>query len=207
MGKVFIEDKEINITEKREEISNGPHEIDGNQYILRSQESIEFKSSIFSYGKAKVLVSRLNLFNEKYFRFVLFNDQISKAWNILELSAKLEVHIKRLNDDMFFVIGDNKDEPEVLAQISFCKLKPSTKVEEITLNFSKLVDVHFSSKKEILICSEDIDKVTHKTCQTLAIYSHEGKLLKTLYEFDDDDKEKYYYEIKQNNLSIYKKRS
>ena len=176
MAKVFVENVEITITEKSK-VDSGEHIIKNDDYIMRSVTTTEYKSSIYSYSKfEKILISKVNRFNEGYIRVVLFNDNLAKAWTIIELSEKLEIKVQRVREDGFIVIGNSKDDTSVTSQVSFCKLKPSTKVEEIVINFTRLNEVFYLSKNKVVISYEDIDP-DGKTCKTLAIYNYDGKLL------------------------------
>ena len=174
MGKIFVEDTEISITEKiaKEE---GEHVIQDNQYILTSTETRNFKSTIFTYPSGeKILISKVVLFSKKHFKIVLFCDNKKLAWNLIVLPFDHDVRIKRLNETMFFIWTKT--------QISFCRIKPSTKVEEFTTNFSKLNDVRFE-KKFILVSFSDFDEeYPGKLHSSVISYGLDGKRLKTHYE-------------------------
>lgn len=202
MGKIYIEDSEIKISEKEEEVDN-EYQINNDKYVMSSTVKVEFKSSIYTYGDEKVLISKINRFNEDYYKIVIFNDNVKKAWNLLELPEKLQIRIKRYSVDTFVVVGDNREDNHTPAQVSFCKLKPSTKVEEITVNFAKLNDIFFF-KNEIVIAYDD--NIGDKAYHTLVVYNSDGKLLQTLFEFCDGDDVTYSYELLDNKLKITKKR-
>lgn len=203
MSKLFVEETEIKITEKTD-YEDGGHNIGEKYYVQEVVERTTYKSTIFSYDDGlSVLVSKQKRFGEIYYRIVLFSDEKCLAWPLLVLSEKLDTKIKRLNDEMFLVTGIN-EAGEVVSQISFCKLKPSGNVDEITINFTKLVDLQFLDDKGILICLEEKDKVTNDTLHVLSMYNTEGKLIKNFYEFYDSDKEKFTYELKGSNLRIIK---
>lgn len=206
MKKIFIEDTEIKMLETQDE-TEGQHSIERGFYINRSTIKVEFKSSIFSYGEdIKVLISKIKRFSEEYFKIVIFNDKDAKAWTLIELSCKLEVKVKKVSEENFIITGDSKGEKGVMSQISFCKLKPSTKVEEITINFSKLNNIHFLGEDRIVVSYSDIGPMDTKALNTLAMYSKEGKLRQTIYEFYDGASTTYRYEIDENNkLKAFKK--
>ena len=203
MAKIFIEDEEI-IVSYKETKESGEHIIEKDDYIMRSFLRTEFKASIFSYCEfEKILISKTKRFNEEYYKFVLFNDKESKAWNIIELSVKLDIKIKRMRDDIFVVIGDNKG-ADVTSQVSFCKLKPSLKVEEIAINFSRLNEILFLPKDNILLSYSDQDKIDDNIYHTLAVYNHDGILQKTVYEYSEKDREQYSYRVEGGKIKVTK---
>lgn len=200
MAKLLVEDKEIKISEKSD-VETGEHIIENNNYILRSITRTEFKSSIYTYEEEKVLISKIIRFNEEYYKIVLFNDKAASAWTLIEISSKLNIAVKRLLHDAFFIIGDSSSEG-ITSQVSFCKMKPSGRVEEITINFNKLKDIHFLAGNSILLYynDKDGDVMSH----TLALYDYRGKLQKTLYEYRDSDAERFSYEIENGKIRILK---
>jgi len=204
LSKIFVEDTEIKISEKVE-VTDGEHEIKDNFYTMQSVVKTDFKSTIFSYEDMSVLISKAQRYNEDYYKIVLFNDAISKAWQLIILSARLDIKIKRLTDVNFIVIAESHDE-NVESQISFCKLKDSTGVEEITINFTTLKEINFIGDNSILICYEERDAASGKVTHVLSMYNNDGKMLKNFFEFADGDKEQYSYVMEDNKkLKIIKK--
>ncbi|MCL2570205.1 MAG: hypothetical protein FWE16_03280 [Firmicutes bacterium] len=196
MSKVFVEEKEIKIVEKPP-AESGEHTIDGDFYVLHRIIKKEFKSYIYKYCETeKLIISKVNFFNEEYYKIIYGDDHQAKAWNLIELSSKLDVRVRRLTPTMFLVIGDNKNNPNIMAQISFCRIKPSLKVEEFTTSFSKLNTIYVL-KDSVLVSYMDISKDDEedKVRGTVATYNFDGKLIKTHYElsnedeYDDDDDE------------------
>lgn len=202
MAKLYVEDTEVVIKEKVIN-EDGSHEIGEKYYTQEVVEKTVYKSTIFSYDDISVLVTKQKRYGELYFKIVMFDDKKAMAWPLLVLSANLETKVKRLNDEMFLVVGESQKE-SLISQISFCKLKPSGKVDEITINFTKLKELKFIDDKGILISLEEKDAFTGDTLHVLSMYNVEGKLLKNFYEFYDTDKEKYTYELKDKNLRIIK---
>lgn len=207
MGKILIEEKEITTSERFDPL-NEEHVIDEkNNYIHRTVVQNEFKSSIFLYGEdEKVLISKATRFGKGYYKIVLFNDKLQKAWNIIELSMELEVKIKRVGKENFVIIGNNKGSKDVSSQVSFCKLKPSSKTEEITINFTSLNDIHFLDKNKVALSYSSIDAIDGRTEYVLAVYNNEGKLQQTLYEFFTDSDTAYYYKIIDNQIKVFKEK-
>jgi len=206
MGKILIEDTEIELRER--DVPQGEqHIIEGKKYINRTIINREFESTIYSYGEVeKMLVSKVSRFNMLYYKIVLFHDESQKAWNLIEVPTELDVSIKRLCDENFVIVADSKGNQKVMSQISFCKLKPSTKVEEKTISFTKLNEVKFflsGSQNLILISYSDLrdDVMFH----TLALYNAEGKCEQTLYEYSENEGVKYTYKITDGNkVKIFK---
>ncbi|MDR0850835.1 MAG: hypothetical protein LBN07_05185 [Christensenellaceae bacterium] len=203
MAKIFVENTEIKISEKVD-IEDGAHQIKGDYYTMHSVITKDFKSTIFSYGDVSVLVSKITRYGEEYYKIVIFNDAVSKAWQLIVLSAKLDIKIKRLTGAVFLVVAES-NVPDVVSQISFCKLKPSTKVDEVTINFSKLNEVNYIGDNSILLCYDEADVISGRTTHVLSMYNYEGKLLKNFYEYNDDDPEQYGYIIENKTLKIVKK--
>jgi len=127
---------------------------------------------------------------------------LQKAWKLIELPVKLEIKVKRLGENNYLVIGDNRLAQNITAQVSFCKLKPSTRVEEITINFSKLNNIHYISRNSILLSYDDFDPITNKTSHTLAMYTNEGVLKKTVYEYYDGDNTIFNYKLEDNKIIV-----
>jgi len=206
MSKIFIEDTEISIREKST-VQEEQHSIDGKKYTNRTIISKEFESSIYAYEEVeKVLISKIPRFGSEFYKIVLFNDESQKAWNTIELSCELEIRVKRMGKDNFVIIADGKGSQTILSQVSFCRLKPSTKVEEITINFTKLNEVRFidsGGTDYVLLSYSDVrDNMTY---HTLALYNAEGKCEQLLYEYPEDGKLLYRYEvIAGNKVKIFK---
>jgi len=206
MGKILIEDTEIELRER--DVPQGEqHIIEGKKYINRTIINREFESTIYSYGEVeKMLVSKVSRFNMLYYKIVLFHDESQKAWNLIEIPVQLDVQVKRMCEENFVITADGKGSRSVMSQISFCKLKPSTKVEEKTISFTTLNEVRFiasGSQQFILISYSDLrDEVFF---HTLALYNAEGKCEQTLYEFAENDDVTYTYEVVDGNkVKIYK---
>lgn len=203
MGKIVVENVEINIWEKVEE-KGGTHKIEGKYYTMNSTKSADFKSTIYFYEDIAVLVSKIKRYTAYYYKIVLFSDNESKAWTLIILSEKLDINIKRLGKEIFLIVAESKTK-DVGSQISFCKLKPSEKVEEITINFTKLNDLKFLEENEILVDYNEFDRLTGKTTHVLSSYNNEGRMLKNYYEFDDDSLETYTYKIREKKVRLRKK--
>jgi len=182
MEKIFVEDTEIVISEKAPK-ETGEHVLRDNVYILESTVKRQFKSTIFKYNEHEcILVSEVSRFNMQYFKIIFFNDGIAKAWNLIELPRGLDIRIRRLTDTMFVVTGSNTGKQGVMSQFSFCRIKPSTKVEEFTEYFSRLN--HFSvSQENVILSYTDIDVSEDRASGTIASYNFDGKLIKTHYRY------------------------
>ena len=200
MPKIFVEDTEIEIREKSDVDSTG-HQINGKYYTMKTVITTDFKSTIFSYEDVSVLISKIERFGEMYYKVVLFSDSDAKAWQLVVLSAKLDIKIRRLNPTMFIVVGES-NEADLLSQVSFCKMKPSTKVDEITLNFSKLNNLFFLGENSIVLEYDEVDDMRGEGIHVLSMYNYEGKLLKNFYEYADSDETKYSYELENNKIKI-----
>ena len=199
MGKILIEDVEVKINE-RNVIKEEEHIIDEGKYINRAVVIREFESSIYSYNdNEKVLISQISRFGELYYKMVIFHDESKKAWNLVELPMDLDVSVRRMGEDNFVITADSKGNEKIASQVSFCKLKPSTKVEEISISFTRLNEVRFivsEGSDYILICYSDSDdgEVRH----TLALYNASGKCEQTLYEYIEGGDVAYSYEVIDN---------
>ena len=181
-GKIFIEDVEVIMEERPPVVKHGEHIIKGNKYILQTTIKEEFRSTIHNYNNhEKILVSKLRMFGEEYYKIVFCNDKLSKAWVLIELSCFLEIKVRRLGEDMFFIVGENKTDRNILSQVSFCRTKPSTKVEEFTSSFTKLNYISFI-KDTIFISSTDICASEDRVHSIVSSYNFDGKLLQTHYE-------------------------
>jgi len=182
-GKVFVENKEVRMEEKPSVIESNEHVIKSNNYVLKTLIKKEFHSTIHKYNETEsVLVSKTNLFNEDYYKIIFSNDNMSKAWSLIELPCALEVKVTRISDDMFFITGDAKGKKKVMSQVSFCRLKPSTKVEEFAISFTKL---NYASvfKDCIILSYTDINEEIDRTYRAISSYNFDGKLLKLHYEY------------------------
>jgi len=98
---------------------------------------------------------------------VLFCDFEKMAWNLIEVSTGEDVRMKRLDGNMFFIWTQK--------QISFCNTRPSGRVEEWTINFTSLGEIHFE-QDHILLSYEEEGRTT------VASYGLDGKLIKTHFE-------------------------
>ena len=186
-GKVFIENAEVIMEEKAPVVERGEHIIKKDKYVLKTLIKEEFSSTIHHYNEIeKILVSKVRMFGEDYYKIVFCNDEQAKAWTLIELSCALEVRVTRLKEQVFIVTGDNKTDRDIMSQISFCRLKPSTKVEEFTTSFTKLNYVSFINNC-ILVSSTDVCKIEGRVHSMICSYNSDGKLLETHYECIEQD--------------------
>jgi len=202
MSKIFVEDTEIRIIEKVE-VQNGEHEIKGDFYVMQKIVKTDFKSSIYAYPDISVLISKVERYNEDYYEIVLFSDEQSKAWELITLSVRTDIKVKRLTKTSFIVIAEDKT-GNVTSEITFCTLKPNTKVEAVTINFTKLNEINFIGDNTILLSYDEEDANTKRATHVLSLYNDYGKLLKTFYEFNDGDSNKYSYSIEGKKLKVIK---
>jgi len=183
MGKVFVENKEVTIVEKSPKESS-EHNMCGKYYMLDTLTRHQFKSTLTRYNKyQKIVISKAMRFGLEYFKVIYSDDKEGKAWNLIELARGMEIRIHRLSDDMFIVVGDAKDVEGVESQVSFCRIKPSTKVEEFAISFCKLN--HFYIVQDSIVLSyTNVDEVDNKMKTTIATYNFDGQLLKNHFEGD-----------------------
>ncbi len=200
MAKIIVEETEIQIEEKVDVIDEKqiPKQ---NFFMIERLEKITFRSSIYHYEKMSVLVQKIKRFGEDYFKIVVFSDTFLKAWSLIALPAELNIKIKRLAEDVFFVVGESLND-KITSQITFCKLKTSGSVEEVTINFTKLHELKFVEFKAVLICVEEKDHKTGNSLHVLSLYNNEGRLLKNFYEYYDDSLEKFSYSLDGKKLKI-----
>jgi hypothetical protein len=200
VANFFVEDTEIKMTEKTT-VEDDVHKFKGGSYIKEITEKTTYKSTLYSYDDISVLVNKIKRFNENYYKIVLFNDKLCKAWQLSDISAKLNIKLKRLKENVFLVIGESSSK-SVVSQISFASLTEKEKVNEIIINFTKLNEIHFVNDEKIIVSYDD----THgdKTMHVLTMYSYDGKFLETFFEFSDDDEIKYTYKIENGKPEIKK---
>ncbi|MCL2756398.1 MAG: hypothetical protein FWE45_05115 [Firmicutes bacterium] len=182
-GKVFIENVEVVLEDKPPVVERSEHVIKSSHYVLKTLIKKEFRSTIHKYNEIEnILVSKIKLFNEDYYKIIFSNDRLSKAWTLIETPCTLEIKVTRLSDEMFVITGDNKGDKSVMSQVSFCRIKESTKVEEFTISFTKLNYIFFLNGC-IVLSYTDINEEEDKVSGTIATYNFDGKLLKTHYEY------------------------
>jgi len=180
MSKVFIENTKIEIYEKSRE--SAEHVIKGDSYILESTVKNEFKADIYKYSDDEsMLTSLVTRFKMQYYKLVFSSNSQSKAWNLIEVSRDLEVRVHRLSCDMFFIIGDNKGAEDTSAQFSFCRIKPSTKVEEFTTNITKL-NRYVVTEKYVLVSFTITEPEEDKTTSSVVAYNFDGGVERKHYE-------------------------
>ena len=174
MGRIYVEDTKITITEKATS-EGAQYVIQDDRYILNSTEVRNFQSSIYTYSTGeKVLISKVILFSKDHYKIVLYDETQQIAWNLIDLPTEHDVRVKRLTGDMFFIWTKN--------QFSFCRTKPSAVVEEFTTNFTKLKDVRFG-RDFVLACFKDEDlENPGKYKKTVIAFGYDGKRIKTHHE-------------------------
>lgn len=200
MPKLFVEDTEIKMWEKTE-VEDGSHQIKRDYYIMEVIEKTTYKSTLYSYGELSVLISKTKKFGEEYYKIVLFNDSTSSAWQIAVISAKLDIKVLKLAEDVFFVIGESNMK-EIISQVSFCKLKQGGKVNDVTINFNRLNKIYYIDKTGILLSFDEDDTMENRTMHVLSLYNIEGKLIKNFYEFYDTDEIEYLYKNENGILKL-----
>ena len=185
-GKVFIENVEVTIEDKAPIVERSEHIIKNNKYVLKTLIKEEFASTIHCYNDLeRIIVSKIRMFGSDYYRILFCNDQHEKAWTLIELPWELEVRIHRIKEDMFVISGDNKTDKDIMSQVSFCRLKASTKVEEFTTSFTKLNYMSFINKC-VLVSSTDVCKMDGKIHSMVISYNSDGKRLETHYEYIEE---------------------
>ena len=197
MSKIFVEDIEIKMWEKPV-FEDAEHVITNDNYVLKKVVHTEFKADIYQYSETKkLLISKIERFGEMFYKIVAFDEIGSKAWNLIEMSCELEVRVKRLCPIMFFITGNsqNKDYP---SQFSFCRLKPSLKVEEFTINVVKLDRAEVLDKTVIVGYIDD-------GYYNISVYTHEGRLIENVFNRFLEDGEQVTFRVEDAGIKVIKK--
>jgi|GEM_PF-1398961 len=176
--------------------------VKGENYVVMSTEVITYTSTIYFYEDLAVMVGKEKRYNDYYYNIVVTSAVLGKTWPLLSIPAKLNIQIKRLTRNLFFIIGTAENSTDT-SQVSFCKLKPSQQVDDITLNFSKLDKIEYQQNSHVIInFQEQLD--SGKTLYTFSLYNPEGKLVKNIFEYYSTDDFKYHYKIIGDIVMAYK---
>lgn len=207
MARLFFESMECKMWEKSEPGTSQSF-IKNDNFTVMSTEVITFTSTIYYYEDLAVMVGKEKRYNDYYYNIIVSSSSLGKTWPLISIPAKLNIQIKRLTSNLFFVIGTAESEADS-SQVSFCKLKPSQQVDEITLNFSKLEKIEYQQNNHVIISYQEILKDTvheeiSKTLYTFSLYNPEGKLVKNIFEYYNTDPFYYYYKIIGDIVMAYK---
>lgn len=181
--------------------------VKGENYVVMSTEVVTYTSTIYYYEDLAVMVGKEKRYNDYYYNIVVTSNTLGKTWPLISIPAKLNIQIKRLTMNLFFIIGTAEGTGDT-SQISFCKLKPSQQVDEITLNFSKLDKIEYQQNSHVIISFEEFlsesSAQEKKILYTFSLYNPEGKLIKNIYEYYSTDDFYYYYKIIGDIVMAYK---
>lgn len=206
MINCLIEDKKLTINEK-ERINSTNIEIKSDQYVVTEEVTKFTESEFYSYEDYDLFASVQHLFNEKYLNFILFNADTNKGYKLLQINGALEIQIKRLNQESFVVVGQNK-ELDSVGQVSFCNLLSSGEVSELVYNFNKLKQVAFIGKRCVLLnyfeVVDDGDKKEY--LYTLAVHRPNGTIEKVLLDEKSKGYVDYSFEVKSGTVKVIKKK-
>lgn len=202
MAKFVIEGTELNFEEKVI-LEDEKQTLKPTELVVERLEKTIIKSPIYTFAdNTSVLIKKNKRFGEDYYKIIIYSSGQDKAWGISDISAKLDVTLKRLDDSNVLVIGENKSDEKLISQITFCKLKPSMNVEEVTINFTQLEILKFIKDKAILVGVKEMDYTQNINLNVLSLYSYEGKLIKNFYEFYDNDEITYSANIGEEEVVI-----
>lgn len=204
MARLFFESMECKMWEKSEPGTSQSF-VKNENYTVMSTEVITFTSTIYYYEDLAVMVGKEKRFNDYYYNIVISSVSLGKMWPLISIPSKLNIQIKRLTSNLFFVIGTAEQHGDS-SQVSFCKLKPSQQVDEITLNFTKLEKIEYQLNSHVLINYHEVLGTTSdsKTLHTFSLYNPEGRLIKNIFEYYNTDDFYYYYKIIGNMVMAYK---
>lgn len=177
-------------------------------FTVMSTEVITFTSTIYYYEDLAVMVGKEKRYNDYYYNIIVSSTALNKTWPLISIPAKLNIQIKRLTSNLFFIIGTAEGDDDA-SQVSFCKLKPSQQVDDITLNFSKLDKIEYQMNSHVIIhyqeiLKDNIHESDSKILYTFSLYNPEGKLVKNIYEYYNTDDFYYYYKIIGDIVMAYK---
>ena len=208
MARLFFESMECKMWEKSEPGTSQSF-VKNDTYTTMTTEVITFTSAIYYYEDLAVMVGKEKRFNDYYYNIIVSSNSLGKSWPLISIPAKLNIQIKRLTSNLFFVIGTSDGDIRDGSQVSFCKLKPSQQVDEITLNFSKLDKIEYQLNNHLIISYHEIlnDNVRDENAKilyTFSLYNPEGKLVKNIFEYYNTDEFYYYYKIIGDIVMAYK---
>lgn len=199
-----IEDTEIKTWDKHESqilecgIKNGV-------FSSVRNETTVFNSELFKYDDLSVVVNRESRYSEYYYNIAVVNTAHDKAWPLITVPTKLENYVKRLSENNFIIWNDKPGSVSDIKQCTFCTIHENEKQDHITVDFHILHSIEFLPQNKILISFSQILGGVHveqSVITTLAMYEPSGKLVKTIYEFNVDDKVTYDYKHDVANEKI-----
>ena len=205
---LLIEDKEIKTWEKHIQTTT-ECAIKGDVFSSLCKEETTFHSDIFRYDDLCVVANRESRFGEVYFNIAVYNEEQEKAWPLLTLPASLDINVRRFDSDRFIVWTDTKDQlNKDMRQCSFCCIKDSEKIENITIDFNFLKGIHVLPKNHVLLAASQKlggqAGIDEKEVNTLTLYDMTGRMVKIFYEWFKGDPTVYDYtfDADKNELCV-----
>jgi len=199
-----IEDTEIKTWEKHVE-SKAECTIKGGVFSCLRTDVVSFHSDIYKYEDLKIVVNRESRFGEHYYNLALYDDKSDKGWSLTTVQAKMEISVRRLGQSHFVLWTDYKDDIDI-KQCSFFTLHDNERTDNITVDYNRLKSIRFLPGDRVLIAFSQrvggTGGIELRNINTLALYESGGKLVKTFYEFADNDEEIFSFIFYEDSNSL-----
>ena len=184
-----VEDTEIKTWEKHVE-SKAECTVKGEVFSCLRTDVISFHSDIYRYDDFKLVVNRESRFGEYYYNLALYDENTDRAWSLTTIQAKMQISMRRLGKNNFALWTDYKDDVDI-KQCSFFTIHDNEKTDNITVDYNRLKSIRILNDNNILLAFSQrvggTGGIELRNLNTLALYEYTGKLIKTFYEFADND--------------------
>lgn len=199
-----VEDVEIKTWEKHVE-SKAECTIKGSVFSCLRTDVISFHSDIYKYEDLKLVVNRESRFGEHYYNLAFYDENSDKGWSITTVQAKMQINVRRLGKNNFVLWTDYKDDVDI-KQCSFFTIHDNEKTDNITVDYNRLKSIRFLPGNNVLLAFSQrvggTGGIELKNINTLALYEPGGKILKTFYEFADNDEEIFSFIFYEDSNSL-----
>lgn len=199
-----VEDTEIKTWEKHVE-SKAECNIKGSVFSCLRTDVISFHSDIYKYEDLKLVVNRESRFGEQYYNLVLYDESSDKGWSLTTVQAKMQINVRRLGKNNFVLWTDFNDDVDI-KQCSFFTIHDNERTDNITVDYNRLKSIRFLPGNNVLIAFSQrvggTGGIELKNINTLALYESGGKMLKTFYEFADNDEEIFSFIFYEDSNSL-----
>ena len=201
---IKIEETEVKTWDKHESVIVECGIKGGVFSALRNEKTV-FNSEIYKYDDLNLVVNREPRFDEFYYSVAIYSEESDKAWPLITIPTKFLTSVKRLGKNLFVVWTDMPGSVTDIKQCTFCTIHDAEKQDYITIDFNILHSINFLTGNHVLLCFSQIlggQHVEQKVITTLALHEPNGRLVKTLYEFDVNDPKTYDFELDMQTQEV-----
>lgn len=203
MCAIVVEGDILNYDETREVVAQRFF-VENNRFVMKMEEQVIFNSDIFQFQDDSMIYLKRDDTVAGGMIDIVFNYIGIQDYDLIKVANSADVQVTRLDFQKFIVVYKNN--AEGYGRIKFCRLNDSKKMEEITLEFTKLCNIHYLENSVIINFYEDIEKddKIKKVCNIMQ-FDFDGRQKRVILDLVEDDFISYKTDLNDKFLCIIKK--